>query len=506
MASRGLVALVSTSDLKAQATAVLQECISVCLNMDIMKWAKLLSTKRVKGLWGEKSSTKLHDDPRSEFDRDFGRAIFSTPVRRLQDKAQVFPLEQHDAIRTRLTHSLEVSSVARSLGDAVQRIALQRNDLDDKKMGCIPTIAATCGLIHDLGNPPFGHAGEEAIGEWFNRKFKNEPSMFADFEPADHRTLAAETQFARDFTRFEGNAQTQRLLSRLQVLADDYGLNLTCGTLSASCKYVATSNKIDKTNQATKKHGFFASEADLMTKIREEVGTGDSRNPIAFLVEASDDIVYSTVDLEDGIKKNCLQWDFLESELTKRSASSCLERALKSTKDKIDPAKFTGQTRDEAMAVAFRTFLIAEMVVAAIHEFDMAYDDIMGGSYPYHIGEKSEAGSLIKACKDIAYEYVYSSPEILKREIMGREIIFDLLDLYWDSVRFAGPGVKLKGFDQKVYTQISSNYRRIFEHNVANSSALGIPEQYFRMQLITDQISGMTDSFAVSLHRALKNG
>jgi dGTPase len=130
----------------------------------------------------------------------------------------------------------------------------------------------------------------------------------------------------------------------------------------------------------------------------------------------------------------------------------------------------------------------------------------MEGDYPHHILEQSEAGSVVKACTDIARAHVYSSPEILKRELMGRKIIFDLLDLYWDAVKGAGPGVELKRFDDKIYKQISSNYRRIFEHNMTQSKAQGIPEQYFRMQLITDQISGMTDSFAVSLHRALTNG
>jgi dGTPase len=473
--------------------------------MDVMNWNQLLSIKRVKALWGEKSSTIIEGDPRSEFDRDFGRTVFSTPVRRLQDKAQVFPLEEHDAVRTRLTHSLEVSSVARSLGEAAERLALKKGGLSSTQSGCIQTIAATCGLIHDLGNPPFGHAGELAIADWFDKQERDDPKLFDDFDPKDGKRKARDTQFARDFLSFEGNAQTQRLLSRLQVLADDYGLNLTCGTLSASCKYVASSDSTDQSIQAKKKHGFFASENDLISRIRNEVGTGDARNPITFLVEASDDIVYSTIDLEDGIKKRCISWEFLEDELRKRCRSECLDRSLSKAKDKIDPAGFQGQTRDEAMAVGFRTFAIAEMVVATIRVFEAEYERIMAGDYPHEILYKSDAGSLAKACKSIALEHVYVSPEILKREIMGREILFDLLDLYWEAAQAVGPGKEPKGFNKKVYSQISSNYRQIFERNVARSEKLGIPVQYFRMQLITDQVSGMTDSFAVKLHRELKN-
>src|ERR1039457_4783219 len=176
-----------------------------------MNWNQLLSTKRVKALWGEKSSTISEGDPRSEFDRDYGRAIFSTPVRRLQDKAQVFPLEEHDAIRTRLTHSLEVSSIARSLSERLARWLLQSRYLTsyEEDVSSVVTIAATCGLIHDIGNPPFGHAGEVAIRTWFQRKLD-------DPKETDFFHAATDSQYAQDFLLFEGNAQTLRLLSRLQ--------------------------------------------------------------------------------------------------------------------------------------------------------------------------------------------------------------------------------------------------------------------------------------------------
>jgi len=442
-------------------------------------------------------------DPRSEFDRDYGRSVFSTPVRRLQDKAQVFPLEEHDAIRTRLTHSLEVSSVARSLGEGAERIARRKGTLDDSLIGSIPTIAATCGLIHDLGNPPFGHAGELAIGNWFRKRGS---AFFSDFDLKGRKKAASETQYALDFLNFEGNAQTQRLLSRLQVLADNYGLNLTCATLSASCKYVAASDSTDDSNQGKKKHGFFASEADLISRIRAEVGTGDARNPIAFLVEASDDIVYSTVDLEDGIKKHCTDWDFLEDALKQMCSSDLLSRVLERVHEKIEPAKLSRPMRDEALAVAFRTFAISEMVAATLRKFEEAYEQIMSGEYPFELLYQSDAGTLAQACKDIAKDHVYVTHEVVKREIMGRDVIFDLLDLYWEAAQVVEPGKKLKGFDRKIYNQISKNYRQIFEGNLQGNGDHSIPHQYFRMQLITDQVSGMTDSFATKLHKELKNG
>jgi dGTPase len=285
-----------------------------------VKWKDLLCEKRVSEFSDRPSSDRHPGDLRTSFEQDYGRAVFSTPVRRLQDKAQVFPLEEHDAVRTRLTHSMEVSSVARGLALHAERIVRESDEWQDSYHGAIPTIAATCGLVHDLGNPPFGHAGEEAIGSWFAKQNHCFFNAFSDSEP---NKSARETQFANDFLRFEGNAQTQRLLSRLQVLADENGLNMTCGTLSASCKYIAKSHTVDRKpapggqpqRQPYKKHGFFASENSLIEQIQQQTGTNENRNPIAFLVEAADDIVYATVDLEDGIKKKCFTWDFLKEAL-----------------------------------------------------------------------------------------------------------------------------------------------------------------------------------------------
>jgi dGTPase len=405
---------------------------------------------------------------------------------------------------------MEVSSVARSLGDTTERFLFKSGDLkNDSQTGVLGTIAATCGLIHDLGNPPFGHSGEASIREWFQTHHENNPKFFDSFKPpADASTTQPEnTQFARDFLRFEGNAQTQRLLSRLQVLADEFGLNLTCGTLSASCKYVAQSNTVDKTQQERKKHGYFASENELISKLRQEVGTNECRNPIAFLVEASDDIVYSTVDLEDGVKKGVITWEFIETELHRQlgEENNSLNHSMKKAHDKIDPAGLPAKGKDEAMAVAFRTFAIAEMVVETFKVFEQHYSEIMSGNYHRELLYDSAAGTLATACKKLGSDFVYVSSETLKLELMGRKVITDLLTCFWEAARVYTPSKKLDGFPAKAYELISTNYRQIFEKNIAGARKLGIPEDYFRMQLITDQVSGMTDSYACFLHRELMN-
>ena len=256
-----------------------------------MDWKTLLCKDRPR------PSTSLGDH-RAQFERDFDRTIFSTPVKRLQDKAQVFPLEPHDAVRTRLTHSLEVSSVARGLGIAVGKWLLDERLIEPGMERSVEAISATCGLIHDLGNPPFGHSGEEAICHWFDSRFGRSGLGGA---------LHGNSQLIQDFLRFGGNAQSLRLLTKLQILADYNGLNLTFGTLSASCKYIAPSHESgDKGNHAKSKPGYFASENGVVKQIRERTGTGDARNPITYLVEAADDIVYSVADIEDAVKKGVL--------------------------------------------------------------------------------------------------------------------------------------------------------------------------------------------------------
>jgi dGTPase len=468
-----------------------------------MEWKQLLNTVRIRDLYEGGSGSRQPEEHRTEFEKDYGRAVFSTPVRRLQDKAQVFPLERHDAIRTRLTHSNEVSSVARGLAGAVANWMLQEGLLENaEQAAAISTIAATCGLIHDLGNPPFGHAGEVSIRNWFKDQVDRDAKFFDEVGGSN-------AQEAQDFLRFEGNAQTQRLLSRLQVLADRYGLNLTCGTLSASCKYVAKSHEVDKSSHEHSKPGFFASENELMEKIRKETGTGTARNPIAYLVEAADDIVYSTVDLEDGIKKGVLTWDKLEREELFKDFAGDKEpviRALSGAHKKIDPADFFGNERDDAMAQAFRTYAIFEMVQAVLETFKLNYSAIMKGAYHGELWKDSKAAGFVAACKRIGRDKVYVSNETLKLEVFGNFVIKELLTLFWRGASEYGKGASPTGIGTKMYSLTSPNYRYVFEHSLKEAKSASRPELYVKLLLVTDQVCGMTDTYACDLYRELTNG
>ena len=459
-----------------------------------MDWSRLLNPNR-------RRQTTIPTDPRSQFERDFDRSVFSTPVKRLQDKAQVFPLDPHDAVRTRLTHSLEVSSVARGLAARCAKWLLARDKITGDMARSIETIAATCGLIHDLGNPPFGHAGEDAIRAWFER-------------PERTNLLASlNDQQTQDFLKFEGNAQSLRLVAKLQILADDSGLNLTFGTLSALMKYVASSEQATKEpDHAFQKPGYFASEADIVKEIRRATGTDEARNPICFLVEAADDISYLAADVEDAVKKGVLPWDDIEEQLQAAKSDCSVKEALDcwNTILGADQPGVPRDLEDDIKASAFRTAAIKVMLDRAFRVFEHQYEEIIEGSYPGSLLEDSAAAELAKLLRTIGRERVYSTRSTLTLELMGRHVIGGLMDVFWEGAEkippMAPPNMappNMSDFAGKAAALFSPNYVEVFRRSVRGGS---LPVAYYRLQLVTDYICGMTDSFAKNLHAELFNG
>lgn len=471
-----------------------------------LDWNKLLCAQRLRELDGGTPSVRDEHELRSEFDRDYDRAVFSTPVRRLQDKTQVFPLEPHDAVRTRLTHSLEVSTLARGLARAVGDQLVKTARMDQQQAASIEVIAATCGLLHDVGNPPFGHSGEKAISSWFKKREEREPSFFKELD-----AHASKEQLRQDFLEFEGNAQTLRIVSKLQLLADRHGLNLTVGTLSAAMKYTAASDKLGAASHQ-KKPGYFASEQKVVSIIRDQTETQTARNPIAYLVEACDDTIYATVDLEDGIKKGVITWKDLNQAVPDAAPKESrdfivaqLNAASNYVKDRVGSPNLDIEERafDEAKAQYFRTVVITKTKTAVIQAFMDQYDSIMEGSYTGDLIADSKAFALIAACKSIGRKYVYSSAQTLRLELLGRRVIHDLMDLFWEGVSAQDGSGKASGFAAKIYALLSRNYRTVFEQSIQDSA---LPKDYHRFQLVTDYVCGMTDTFACKLHSELTHG
>ncbi|HTA40911.1 MAG TPA: dNTP triphosphohydrolase [Bryobacteraceae bacterium] len=459
-----------------------------------MDWSRLLSCRRA-------GPSDFLDGDRTEFEKDLSRVVFSTPVRRLQDKTHVFPLEQHDSVRTRLTHSLEVSSVARDLSQAAVRRLEDR--IPAQYAQAISTIAASSALLHDVGNPPFGHAGERAIQDWFAAKLQEDSRFDGIFVKRTNAGAVTWLPVAQDFLQFDGNAQMMRLAGRLQILSAHNGLNLTFGTLSAACKYVVAARDTVHERHEFSKPGFFETERELVEMVQEETGTGRARNPITYLVEAADDIVNVCIDLEDGIRKRLFSWDEMIGELERGGASG---EGLTLKREAETLAGSSGFAADDVFAQAFRTKLMARLIPAVLTEFQNSYDAIMAGDYGCELVRRSDAAILYNACKDVVKRRIFSSPEVLKLEIMGRRVIHDMLDLYWEGVSLASRDEK--GFSAKLYSLLSDNYRQAFEQDLARDypTLEGAAKQhYLRLRLVCDQVAGMTDAFAVRQHRSLTN-
>ena len=275
-----------------------------------MKWNKLLGPERIRSVKQKAGSGDL----RTEFEKDYHRIIGSASFRRLQDKTQVFPLDKSDFIRTRLTHSLEVSSFAKSLGQNVsQKILKEIKDPDflPSYQADVCDILQCAGLLHDIGNPPFGHFGETVIREWFAQHMD---TLKGKGKPLSQ--ILTE-QMQQDFYHFEGNTQALRLVSKLHYLVDEHGMNLTIPLLGTIIKYPVSSLEINKKSGDihTKKMGYFYAERDTFEKIQETLGTEGRRHPLAFLLEAADDIAYKTADVEDAFKKGCITYEQLLEEL-----------------------------------------------------------------------------------------------------------------------------------------------------------------------------------------------
>lgn len=430
---------------------------------------------------------------RTAIERDYDRVLFSTPVRRMADKTQVFPLDRSDSVRTRLTHSHEVANLARSVGiDLVFHHGVAAGL--PEALRDVPALLATIGLAHDLGNPPFGHQGEDAIARWFeiNR------AEVLDAEPALSPAMK------QDFLRFEGNAQTLRLLTKLQLINDDYGLNLTLASLAALVKYPAASDEIDRSRVTHKKHGYFQSERALMDEVW--AGTGLSpgqRHPLTWIMEACDDIAYSVLDAEDAVKKGLLSFSdtiaFLRHEAPDDPVVTAVCDAAAAEHKAYRQERLSPDELNDISMQTFRIRAIGALMEAIGEVFIESLPAMAEGRFEQELVDASRGGRLLAALKACNWQHAYRHKSVLRVELTGLRVIHGLMDAFWYAITRredrddpASPrSTPLAGY---IYQRISENYRRVFE-----SPGNPMPIRYREAQLLTDMISGMTDSFAVSL-------
>lgn len=461
-----------------------------------MDWDRLLNDFRRKGKEEGRDRTKRDPmEARTETERDYDRILFSTPVRRLADKTQVFPLEKNDSVRTRLTHSHEVSNFCRGLGTQLAYRLPTFSGNDSAKRN-LPAMLAAIGLAHDLGNPPFGHQGEHAIQSWFAAR--------RNLLDAEGMTQAHK----KDFLAFEGNAQTLRLVTRLQLLNDDFGLNLTFGTLGALMKYPTTSDQVNEAHVARKKHGVFQSELSIAKDIWLETGLGSGvRHPLTYLMEACDDIAYAILDAEDAVKKGLVSYPDLVSYLEHAGKDDPTTKAVvaKANEDhqgyralKLSPAELNDISMQK-----FRVHSISAMISAAYESFTKHQERIEAGDFEKDLISISSAALFGANLKAFDKAHAYRHRSVLAIEAQGYNTIQGLMTLLWEAIScredFDVGSSRKTPFAKYGYQRISENYRRI-----AESSKNSMPVRYRELQLLTDMVSGMTDSFAMSLHDELR--
>ncbi len=469
-----------------------------------MEWNRLLSPKRI-GTYKKSSSGKT-GDLRSEFEKDYHRIIGSSSFRRLQDKTQVFALDKSDFIRTRLTHSLEVSSFAKSLGQNIAQYLIE-NKMDPsftlQTKSDICDILQCAGLIHDLGNPPFGHFGEEAIRDWFIRNMKE-----IRFKDTPITNLLSE-QMQNDFYHFEGNAQALRQVAKLHFLVNEHGMNLTYALLNTIVKYPVSSCRMCPSSGdiKEKKMGFFYAEQSLYETIAEEMGTYGKRHPLTFILEAADDIAYKTADIEDAFKKGFISYEKLKEELEKAQSKSKTELS------RLDPVGMLVHQHDNALArgventqlYAVQNFLVrlqSSLLFCATFGFTKNYEQIMEGTYGNDIFYNTYGQWVMDALGDIAYRYAFISKPILQMEAAAGTILNFLLDRFVPAVLYYDTDVPLQMMDKKLVALISENYRQTY-HNYAKKCSSQEEKLYLRLLLVTDFVSGMTDSYAKDLYQKL---
>lgn len=455
------------------------------------RWKELLLPRTFRD-----KSKLLKFDGRNPFENDYGRLISSSPIRRLQDKTQVFPLEQSDFIRTRLTHSLEVSYIASSIGLSVEKLLFDKKYLDKKYVGHISSLLRVAGLIHDLGNPPFGHFGEEAIKAYFNEYFSVKVN-----EVEVNREGLTSQQIA-DFTCFDGNVQTFRILRKLQFFKDEFSFNLTFPSVASIIKYPHSSINGNKGKDAVhvdlKKFGYFVTEENDYEDIVNGLKLNNRRHPITYLLEAADDIAFSAADIEDGVKLGLIDFNKIKSVFSKNlNENSDLLTELDFLYKKFE----TFENEKLFLSVQnFRVLTQGKMIGAIIKAFEKNYNEIMDGSYPFELIDKSDAADIRKSYKELQ-TIVFDNKKIMQTELAGWEVLYGLLDVFIPaciSPKFTSKG---NNKEARLYKLISSSFRHIYENYNLDQE---VCDKYKKIQLVVDFLAGMTDSFALDLFQKLK--
>lgn len=450
-----------------------------------LNWEKLLCKERFRQ--SENESPQL--DGRNPFQNDYTRIILSPHFRRLQDKAQVFPYDDNDFVRTRLTHSLEVSNFAHSLGLSVENELIRLEKMSPDLKGKLPALLSVSGLCHDIGNPPFGHFGEECIKSFF-KKLKENDSYFAKLNE----------QQQSDLLNFDGNVQGFRLLRKLGPSQDSFSYNLTYSTLISIVKYPFSSLAGNQGKEGTvsrKKFGYFSAEEEDYLKAAEKMNLINKRHPAVYLMEAADDIAYSVSDIEDGFKKGIINIEILRESIRGLNDDDLKRELINNIDTTMFKKELENRTNKNAIVIQrFRIKCQSKMIIDVVETFVKYHDEILNGDFDEELIKKSNSHELRKMFKELG-NFNFEYPQVLKREIAGEQALnFHLSNFYEAIFNRSGEGLKTK--NNKLYHLLSPHYRFINE-----KFEPALDENYKRFLLLTDFVSGMTDTYALKLYHEL---
>ncbi|WP_418603619.1 deoxyguanosinetriphosphate triphosphohydrolase [Hwangdonia sp.] len=442
-----------------------------------MNWEQLLSLKRSGDT--NKRIRKEQDETRLGFEVDYDRIIFSSEFRSLQDKTQVIPLSKTDFVHTRLTHSLEVSVVGRSLGRRVGQKLLKKHphlqSVHGYQANDFGAIVAAAALAHDIGNPPFGHSGEKAIGEYFKTG-----------EGQKYKDQLTEKEY-QDLCDFEGNANGFKILTEDRA-GRNGGLRLSYATLGAFIKYPKESLPKKPTQHiADKKYGFFQSEKEAFNDVAKELGLlkrsdkhiSYSRHPLAFLVEAADDICYTIIDFEDGINLGLIQEEF------------ALEYLSKIIRDNIKPENYYALSTKEDRIGYLRALAIGSLINEAVDIFMAHEEAILSGDFNSGLLDKSKYDAQIKDIIKISIENIYQSTEVIDKEIAGYGVINTLLNTYTTAVN-------------NTFHNTASNYDTLILKGLQKTIKTNTSSLYHRLMGVCYHVSLLSDSKAILDYKKIK--
>lgn len=440
------------------------------------------------------------------FYSDRTRILYCSSFRRLQQKAQVFSMETNSSVRSRLTHSLEVSDLGRKLANDIAYRLKNKGWLTDTNIPVVVAIVENACLLHDIGNPPFGHFGESAIQDWAEHQA-------AAALPAGMTYTDSLKALMRDFREFDGNPQGFRTVTKLYTEFDSHGLNLTCATLLCGLKYARTTGEKNAENRSImKKAGFFQTETKLVSWLLDQVGMGPHRRyPLTYIMEAADDIAYCMSDIADGIEKRILtEEEFVETfariwrrkypqELVPREITTFLKY----------PEKMHGFNRD--FSIPWSTRATQE----AVQNYMEHHEEVFAGTAEALISDGGPMGKVLKTISAVCGRLLYPSIEAESIELTGYAVITGILRhyerllklRYEDFARLVDGERKGLAVEVRLYNRIGSRCVDAYKYALAEVKEdpdFREKEWWLRVHLLIDHISSMTDAYALETYQMLE--